>query len=84
MWNKPVCPIWDLGTSNDLDHWSVMSTAEPIDKSKSILRNFLTCVACNQPMTIERGEPDDEGRVVVQSRCRSCGHIELIGFRTKV
>jgi hypothetical protein len=34
-------------------------------------------------MKIERGEPDAEGGVVVQYRCRSCGHIELIGFRAK-
>jgi hypothetical protein len=69
------------GKPNDLDHWSVMSTAEPAGKSKSLLRNFLTCVACSQPMKIERGDPDAEGRVVVQYRCGSCGHIELIGFR---
>jgi hypothetical protein len=60
-----------------------MSTAESTDKSKSLLRNFLSCVACSQPMKIERGDPDAEGRVVVQYRCRSCGHIELIGFRAK-
>jgi hypothetical protein len=34
-------------------------------------------------MKIERGAPDAEGRVMVQYRCVSCGHIELIGFRAK-
>jgi hypothetical protein len=69
------------GTLDDLDHWSGMSTTETTRKTKSLLRNFLTCVVCNQPMKIERGDPDAEGRVMVQYRCGSCGHIELIGFR---
>jgi hypothetical protein len=58
-----------------------MSTFVPKEKPKSLLVNLITCVACIHPMKIERGDPDAEGRVLVQYRCESCGHIERIGIR---
>jgi transcription elongation factor Elf1 len=64
-----------MGTPNDLDHYSFMSTAGPIEKSKSVLANLITCVACNLQMKIERSDPDKKGRAMIQYRCGSCGDI---------
>src|SRR4051812_44212003 len=61
-----------------------MSTFVPNEKHKSLFVNLITCVACIQPMKIERAGPDPKGRVLVQYRCESCNHVERIGIRRKV
>jgi hypothetical protein len=61
-----------------------MSTFEPKEKQKSLFANLITCVACIQSMKIERAEPDPGGRVLVQYRCKFCGHIERVGIGRQV
>jgi len=55
-----------------------MPTVKPKEKTKNLLANLITCVACNRQMKIERSDPDAKGRCVVQYRCRSCNHIEQL------
>ena len=53
-------------------------TVEPVEKSKSIWTDLLTCLACSRQMKVERSDPDPEGGAVVQYRCGSCGHVEQL------
>jgi hypothetical protein len=59
-----------------------MSSVKPKAKTKNLFANLITCVVCNQPMKIERSDPDAKGRCVIQYRCRSCNRIEQLRLST--
>jgi hypothetical protein len=39
---------------------------------------LLTCIDCNQTMTLEKIDPDDMGNDLIQYRCQICQCIELV------
>jgi hypothetical protein len=49
-----------------------------VNDDKSPLIDLLTCIACNETMTIEKSSPDAEGKDIIQYRCARCGGIERI------
>jgi hypothetical protein len=49
-----------------------------VNDDKSPLIDLLSCIACNETMTIEKSSPDAEGKDIIQYRCARCGAIERI------
>jgi hypothetical protein len=38
----------------------------------------MTCVDCRQTMTLEKIDPDEPGKDIIQYRCKLCGRIERL------
>jgi hypothetical protein len=50
---------------------------------RSLLIDLLSCIVCNQAMTIQRSSPDLEGGDLVQYRCSRCDRIERVRLLRK-
>jgi hypothetical protein len=49
-----------------------------LNDDKSPLIDLMNCIICRETMKIEKSFPDDEGKDIIQYRCRRCDRIELV------
>jgi hypothetical protein len=49
-----------------------------MNDDKSPLVGLMSCMVCDQPMNIEKIDPDGEGDDLIQYRCRLCGRMERL------
>jgi hypothetical protein len=49
-----------------------------MNDDRSPLLDLMTCIDCNQPMKLEKAEPDGNGNDLIHYRCRVCQRLEIL------
>ena len=49
-----------------------------MNDDRSPLLDLMNCIVCDQPMKLEKVDPDDQGDDIIQYRCKLCGRIERL------
>lgn len=49
-----------------------------VNDDRSPLVTLISCIVCNRAMRLEKSDPGDDGKDLIQYRCEQCGRIERV------